>query len=162
MSLTCAENKKEPRIEPWCTSRYTIIVIYSQDQMWSLPDCSLPVPTSVVSVANVSFKRTNLFSERSERDHLMDWFVPFSVQLSSAVIMPAGSGTHSENCEDVILVHAVIRSWFMNLLQAENWRWGRDSRSDTVLKVPLCLSLSQGRGDDSRSATVLLKLALCC
>ena len=64
----------------------------------------------------------------------MDWFVPFSVQLSSAVSMPAGSGTaatHSENCQDVILIRAVIRSWYTNLLQAENWHWRSDSRSRT-------------------------------
>ena len=73
----------------------------------------------------------------------MNWFVPFSVQLSSAASMPAGSGTavtHTENCEDVIHVRAVIRSWFANLLHTENCRWGRDSRSRTVLKVELCHS----------------------
>ena len=122
---------------------------------------------SVVSVANVSFKRTNLLSERSERNHFMNWFLPFSVQLSSAASMPAGSGTaatHSENCEDVIQFRAVIRSWFANLLHTENCHWGRDSRSRTVLKVALKVthSLTQGRGADSRSVTVLLKLALCC
>ena len=92
---------------------------------------------SVVSVANVSFKRTNLLSERSERNHFMNWFAPFSVQLSSAANMAAGSGTaatHTENCEDVVHVRAVIRSRFANLLHTENLRWGRDSRSRTVLK----------------------------
>ena len=76
-------------------------------------------PLVFVSVANVSFVRTNLLSEWN---HFMNWFVPFSVQLSSAAIMPAGSGTtatHSENCEDVIHIRAVIRSWFANLLHTQ-------------------------------------------
>ena len=75
----------------------------------------------------------------------MNWFVPFSVQLSSAAIMPAGSGTaatHSENCEDMIHVHAVIRSWFAILLHTENCRWGHNSHSSTVLTVALCHSLT--------------------
>ena len=96
--------------------------------------------TSAVSVANVSFQWTNLLSQRSEQNHFMNWFIPFSVQLSSAASMPAGSGTavtHTENCEDVI-------------------------RSLTVLKVALCHPLTQGRGVGSRSVTILLKLALCC
>ena len=38
-----------------------------------LPDLTLSsVEISVVLVANVSFERTDLFSERSERDHFMD------------------------------------------------------------------------------------------
>ena len=97
----------------------------------------------VLLVANVSFKRTKLLSERGERNHFMNWFVPFSVQLSSALSMPAWSdtaATHTENCEDVIHIRAVIRSWFTNLLHTENCRWGRDSRSRTVLKVALCHS----------------------
>ena len=93
--------------------------------------------------ANVSFKRPNLLSEQSKRNHFKNWFVPFSVHLSSAASMPAGRGTavtHTENCEDVIHVRAVIRSWFVNLLHTENCRWGHDSRSHTVLKVALCHS----------------------
>ena len=92
--------------------------------------CKIFVWNSVVSVANVSFEWTNLLSEQSEWNLLMNWFVAFSIQLSSAVIMPAGSGTaatHSENCEDVILVRVLIRSWFANLLHTENCRWGCDS-----------------------------------
>ena len=80
------------------------------------------IHNSVVSVLNVSFKQTNLLSERSEWNHFMNWFVPFSVQLSSAVSMLAESGTaatHTENCEDVTHVRAVIRSWFANLLHTE-------------------------------------------
>ena len=46
---------------------------------------------------------------------------------------------HTDNCEDVFHVRAMIRSWFANLLHTENCRWGRDSR--TVLKVAMCHSL---------------------
>ena len=56
----------------------------------------------------------------------------FWVELSSAASMLVGSGTaatHTENCEDVIHVRAVICSWFTNLLHTENCRWGRESRS---------------------------------
>ena len=37
-----------------------------------LTDIKQALYVGVVSVANVSFERTNLFSERSERDHFMD------------------------------------------------------------------------------------------
>ena len=100
---------------------------------------------SVVTVPNMLFERTNHLSGRSERNHFMNWFVPFSVQLSSAASMPAGSGTaatHTENCKDVVHVRAVIRSWFVNLLHIENCCWGCDSHSHTVLKVALCHSLT--------------------
>ena len=100
---------------------------------------------SVVSVVNVLFKLTNLLSERSEQNHFVNWFVPFSVQLSSAASVPVRSGTavtHTENCEEVIHVRAVLRSWCDNLLHTENCRWGRNSRSGTVLKVALCHSLT--------------------
>ena len=113
---------------------------------------------SVVSDANVLFKQTNLLSEWTERDHFMNWFVLFSVQLSSTASMPAGVRvrvsaanptllrlTHTENCEDVIHVRAVIRSWFANLLHTENCGWGHDFHSRTVLKVALCHSLA-GQG----------------
>ena len=96
-----------------------------------------------VSVVNMSFKWMNLLSERSERNHFKNWFIPFSVQLSSATSMPARSGTaatHIENCEDVIHIRTVIRSWFTNLLHTENCRWGPDSRSRTV--PTLCQSLT--------------------
>ena len=133
----------------------------------------------VVYVANVSFEQTNLSNERTERNHFMNWFVPYAVQLSSAASMPAGSGTavaHSWIFGERRSQHAggegllltpertwlVIRSWFANLLHTENCRWGRNSRSRTVLKVALCHSLTHGRGVDSLSVTVLLKLALCC
>ena len=96
---------------------------------------------SVVSFANMLFKQMNLLSERN---HFKNWFVPLSVQLSSAASMPAGSGTaatHRENCEYVIHIRALcVRSWFVNLLHTENCRWGRDSRACTVLKVVLCYS----------------------
>ena len=122
---------------------------------------SVLVLPSVVSVANVLFEWTNLFSERNHfRTDLFlsqfSWAQPWSCR--PRVELP----WLTENCKDVILVRAVIRSWFANLLHTENWRWGRDSRSRTVLKVALCHSLTQGRGVDSRSVTVLLKLALCC
>ena len=134
---------------------------------------------SVVSVTNVSFEQTRLLSDWTERNNFMNWFVPFSAQLSSAVSMPAGSGTAATHSwifgkrrrqradgEGLLLTPErtllVIRSWFSNLLHTENCCWGRDSRSCTVLKVALCHSLTQGRGVDSRSVTVPLNLALCC
>ena len=150
----------DPLFNCWTVSR-----LIRQSTKVLLLGLSATVLLSVVSVMNVSFVRTNLLSEQCEQNHFMNWFVPFSVQLSSAASMPAGSGTavtHTENCQDVIHIRAVIRSWFANLLHTENWHWGRDSRSRTVLKVALCHSLTQGRGADSRSVTVLLKLALCC
>ena len=85
----------------------------------------LQLQASVMSVTNVLFKQTNLLSEWSDRDHFMNWFVPFLVQLSSAASMLARSGTaetYTEKCEDVIHVRAVILSWFANLLHTENCR----------------------------------------
>ena len=35
-------------------------------------EATYEINVSVVLVTNVSFERTNLFSERSERDHFMD------------------------------------------------------------------------------------------
>ena len=98
---------------------------------------------SVVSVANVSFKWTNLFSERSERDHFMDWFVPFSVELSSATIMLAGSGTaatHTENCEDVILVHALCWKWCC-VSQPGQRRWFTFSNHTAKISAVLLTSV---------------------
>ena len=92
--------------------------------------------TNVMSFANTSFKRPNLLSERN---HFKNWFVPFSVQLSSAASMPAGSrtiATHTENCEDVIHVRAVIHSWFADYCIQRSWfKWQceGDSRPQQVV-----------------------------
>ena len=83
---------------------------------------NMKVSNSVVSVTNVSFERTDLSSERSEQDHFMDWFVPFSVQLSSAAIMPAGSGTAVTHSVSEREPRGWIINWMTDRLAAYQFR----------------------------------------
>ena len=109
-----------------------------------------------VSVANVSFKRTNLLSERSERNHFMNWFVPFSVQLRSDASMPAGSGTaatHSwifcKRCsqraggDSLACTQRTVRTWFTFALwfvhDSRTYCTQRTVAEDVILVHALCL-----------------------
>ena len=139
---------------------------------WFFPQlhCKKPLTqpwSSVVSVANVSFEQTNLLSEQTERNHFMNWFIPFSVQLSSAASMPAGSLTA------VTASQRSVRTWFRFALwfvhDSRTYCTQRTIAEDVILVHVLCWKwrcvtqpLTQGRGVDSRPVTVLLKLALCC
>ena len=75
--------------------------------------------TSVVSVANMSFKWMNLLSERSERHHFKNWFVTFSVSADSNdsvnVIQDLNRSFANEGRRDVNHVHAVTHLWFASL-----------------------------------------------
>ena len=132
------------------------------------------------------FERTNLLSERIERNHFMNWFVPFSVQLSSAAIMPARSGTAATHSwifgerrsqraggDSFACTRRIVRTWFTFVLwfihDLQTYCTQRTVTEDMILVHALCWkwhcvthSLTQGRGVDSRSVTLLLKLALCC
>ena len=105
---------------------------------------------SVVSVANVSFERTNLLSERSEQNHFMNWFVLFfsSVELSR-------EHAHREwNCRDSLMnlrrttqpacnllacTQRTVRTWFnFALWFIHDLQTYCTQRTDVILVHVLC------------------------
>ena len=91
----------------------SLMALFSTTMMQITPPGGCEKGPSVVSVTNVLFERTSILSEWTERNQFMNWFIPLTVQLSSAAWIFSERCSQRAGGDSLACAQRTAKTWFM-------------------------------------------------